>query len=184
MIRLEVIGHLGRDAETKTFDDGRTVMNFNVAHSEKWKDRQGEQQEKTVWVSCAKWFPANTPAAVAQYLKKGTQVFVAGTVEARGFKAREANPDGSDQIKGELVLTVGMAVSDLQLLGGQSGHGAQQNNGGNQQAASGPPPPPPQPVWDAQKNEWVKPEYINGKWVFPGQPSQSSSPNPVDDLPF
>jgi single-strand DNA-binding protein len=184
MIRLEVIGHLGRDAEVKTLEDGRTVVNFSVAHSEKWKDKQtGEQQEKSTWVTCSKWFAAGTNATVAQYLKKGTQVFVAGTCEARGFKAREQSPDGSDQIKGELVLTIGMGINDLQLLGGQ---GSGQGQAGNQPPAakSAPPPPPPQPKWDQQKGEWIKPELVNGKWQFPGESSTGNQSSAMDDLPF
>ena len=54
MINLQVIGHLGNDANVNNVN-GKTVVNFSVAHSEKWKDAQGNDKDKTTWVSCAYW---------------------------------------------------------------------------------------------------------------------------------
>lgn len=160
MIRLEVIGHLGRNAEVKTVGTNQ-VIEFSVAHTEKWKDQQTQQpMEKTIWVSCAKWVPQGGSIKVAEFLKQGTQVYVAGTCEARGYKARELDAAGAEQIKGELKLR----VNDLQLLGG-----AQDQAAAAPAAQAAPPPPPPAPVWDGQK------------WVIPAPPAAAGGGN---NLPF
>lgn len=107
MIRLELIGNLGRDATVNSVN-GKNVINFSVAHTEKWKDSAGAQREKTTWVDCAMW---RDSTAVAQYLKKGTQVFVAGTPEARIYQRSD----------GTSAASLNVRVNTLQLLGGGSG---------------------------------------------------------------
>ena len=72
MVKLEVIGHIGKDATVNEYN-GKKVINFSVAHSEKYKDASGNVVNKSVWVDCAYWVEST---AVAQYLKKGTQVYV------------------------------------------------------------------------------------------------------------
>ena len=73
MIKTQVIGHLGKDAVV-TSVLGKTVINFSVAHTEKFKDASGAVKEKTTWVDCSNW---TDKTAIAPYLKKGTQVYVA-----------------------------------------------------------------------------------------------------------
>lgn len=101
---MQVIGHLGRDASTNTVN-GKTVINFTVAHSEKWKSADGSQQERTTWVDCSWW---TDRIAVVPYLKKGTQVYLEGQPEARAFQKKDGTPGSS------LSVRVGM----VQLLGG------------------------------------------------------------------
>lgn len=110
MLKLEVIGHLGKDAIVNNVN-GKNVINFSVAHTEKFKDAQGNAQSKTTWVDCAKW---GDSTAVAPYLKKGGQVFVEGTPEVKTF----AKQDGTQGVS----LT--LRVVNLQLLGSPSGDGA------------------------------------------------------------
>ena len=71
MLKLQTIGHLGKDCTTNVVN-GKNVINFSVAHSEKYKDSAGVQKEKTLWVECAYW---TERAAIAPYLKKGQQVY-------------------------------------------------------------------------------------------------------------
>lgn len=68
MVRMQAIGNLGKDAVTNTVN-GKTVINFTVAHTEKGRDRdaQGNPKDKTIWVDCAYW---TERTAVAQYLKR------------------------------------------------------------------------------------------------------------------
>jgi single-strand DNA-binding protein len=54
MIKIQVIGHLGKDAIVNNVN-GKTVINFSVCHTEKFKDTQGNLKEKTVWCECAQW---------------------------------------------------------------------------------------------------------------------------------
>jgi single-strand DNA-binding protein len=104
MIKLQIIGRLGKDCIVNTVN-AKNVINFSVAHSEKFKDSQGNLQERTTWVDCAYW---TDRTAIAQYLTKGVQVFVEGTPEVRTF-TRQDNSAGAS-------LTV--RVRDVQLLGG------------------------------------------------------------------
>jgi len=104
MIKLQIVGNLGADCIQKEVN-GKTVINFNVAHTEKFKDAQGKLKERTTWVNCAYW---TDRTAVAQYLKKGKQVYVEGSPEAEAYTNKENQP----------AATLRMRVRDLQLLGG------------------------------------------------------------------
>lgn len=90
MIRISVIGRLGQDAQVNNVN-GKNVINFSVAYSEKFKNQQGEDSEKTTWVSCAYW---TEKLNVANYLKKGTLVYAEGKPEAKSYqnKSNESVP--------------------------------------------------------------------------------------------
>ncbi len=125
MIKMQVIGRLGKDCVVNTVN-GKNVMNFTVAHSEKYKDSQGNQQEKTIWVDCAYW---SDRTAVAQYLTKGTQVFVEGQPEARSFQRNDGTPGAS----------LSLRVREVQLLGSRSDSaGGGSSLAGNTSATSSP----------------------------------------------
>ncbi len=106
MIKLQVIGNLGKDCVTNLVN-GKNVINFNVAHTEKFRDAQGNQKEKTVWVDCAYW---TDKTAIAPYLKKGTQVYAEGTPDLRTYQ----KTDGTQGVS----LT--LRVQSVQLLGSRN----------------------------------------------------------------
>jgi single-strand DNA-binding protein len=106
MIKLQVIGNLGKDCITNSVN-GKSVINFNVAHTEKYKDATGQQKDKTVWVECAYW---TDRTAVAPYLKKGTQVYVEGTPEVRSYTKND----------GTFGTSLTLRVSNVQLLGSRA----------------------------------------------------------------
>jgi single-strand DNA-binding protein len=106
MIKLQAIGHLGKDCITNTVN-GKNVINFSVAHSEKYKDAQGNLVEKTIWVECAYW---TDRTAIAQYLRKGTQVYVEGAPEVRTYPKNDGTTGASLSVR----------VQSVQLLGGKS----------------------------------------------------------------
>lgn len=106
MIKLQVIGHLGKDCITNTVS-GKTVMNFSVAHTEKYRDAQGNQKDRTTWVECAYW---SDRTAVAPYLKKGTLVYAEGTPEVRTYPKND----------GTTGVSLTLRVQSVQLLGGRS----------------------------------------------------------------
>lgn len=116
MIKLQVIGNLGRDCEMKEIN-GKHVINFNVAHSEKFKDATGNLKERTTWVNCAYW---TDRTAVAQYLTKGKTVYVEGSPEAEAYTNKE----------GQNAATLRLRVFNLQLLGGntESSHSDSQSS--------------------------------------------------------
>jgi single-strand DNA-binding protein len=105
MIKMQVIGNLGKDCVVNTVN-GKNVINFTVAHTEKYKDSQGSNQEKTTWVDCAYW---TDRTAISPYLTKGKQVFVEGTPEVRSFTRQDGTGGAS----------LSLRVRDVQLLGGK-----------------------------------------------------------------
>ena len=80
MLKVEIIGNIGNDAVIKDFN-GKKFIAFNVAHSEKFKDAQGNTIERTTWVSVLKPGESN----VVQYLKKGTGVYVCGDLSVKAY---------------------------------------------------------------------------------------------------
>jgi single-strand DNA-binding protein len=103
MIKLQVIGNLGKDCITNNVN-GKSVMNFTVAHTEKFRDSSGSQKDKTIWVECAYW---SDRTAVAPYLRKGTQVYVEGTPEVRTYTKND----------GTTGVSLSLRVQSVQLLG-------------------------------------------------------------------
>jgi single-strand DNA-binding protein len=106
MIKLQVIGNLGKDCIVKEVN-GKNVINFSVAHTERYKDAQGNQKERTTWVECAYW---TDRTAVAQYLTKGRTVYAEGSPEADAYTNKE----------GQAAATLRMRVQTVQLLGGNA----------------------------------------------------------------
>ena len=114
MIKMQVIGNLGRDAVVNNVN-GKSVINFAVAHTEKYKNAQGVQQDKTIWVDCAYW---TDKTAIGPYLKKGTQVYAEGQPDLRSYTTKEGTPG--------TALT--LRVLSVQLLGSKP-----ENQGGGEQ---------------------------------------------------
>lgn len=79
-----LIGRLGKDPEVKYTTSGAPVANFSIATSERWKDKDGEQQERTEWHRIVAW---NKLAELCgQYLSKGRQVYVEGRLQTRQWE--------------------------------------------------------------------------------------------------
>lgn len=120
MIKMQIIGNLGKDCVVNTVN-GKNVINFTLAHTEKYKDSQGNLQEKTTWVDCAYW---TDRTAIAQYLTKGKQIYAEGQPEARSFQRNDGTPGSS----------LSLRVREIQLLGGRgdsAGSPAYSGNSGN-----------------------------------------------------
>jgi single-strand DNA-binding protein len=115
MIKLQIIGNLGKDCILKEVN-GKNVINFSVAHTEKYKDSSGNPKEKTTWVECAYW---TEKTAIAQYLVRGKTVYAEGAPEADAY----TNKDGN------VAATLRMRVQSIQLIGGSN---SGDNNGSNQ----------------------------------------------------
>ncbi|MBO9571068.1 MAG: single-stranded DNA-binding protein [Chitinophagaceae bacterium] len=117
MIKLQVIGNLGKDCVTNTVN-GKSVINFNVAHTEKFRNSQGVQQDKTIWVECAYW---TDRTAIAPYLKKGTQVYVEGSPEVRTYPKND----------GGTGVSLTLRVQSVQLLGSRGDSGSSDSGYGS-----------------------------------------------------
>ena len=128
MLKMQIIGNLGKDCVVNNVN-GKSVINFTVAHTEKYRDSQGNNQEKTTWVDCAWW---TDRTAISQYLTRGKQVYAEGTPEVRSF----TRTDGT----GGAALS--LRVREVQLLGGRAEGGAPVTGGGYAAAAGNAPNPP------------------------------------------
>ncbi len=104
MNRIDLIGNLGRDAEVKQFGE-RFLLSFNIATTETYRKKNGEEVTNTVWCRCSRWF--NASPKVAQYLTKGTQVYVSGKASVSAYKSKE----------GEAMANLDVAFQELKLLG-------------------------------------------------------------------
>ena len=113
--QVSLIGHLGRDPETRSFSNGGSVTNLRVATSETWKDKtSGERKEATEWHSVAIFGPLADVAA--RFLRKGSKVFLQGTL-----KTRKWQKDGTDHYSTEVVLQ-GFGAQ-MVMLDGKGGGG-------------------------------------------------------------
>lgn len=118
--QCQFIGHLGADPETRSFQNGGKVCNFRLAVTEKWKDRNGERQEKTEWVSVA-IFSEGLAGVAERYLRKGSKVFISGKLQTRKWQ----DQSGNDRYSTEVVLQGPNAI--LTMLDGPQG---QRDSGG------------------------------------------------------
>lgn len=83
--RVQLIGTLGRDPETKTFNNGGSVCNFSIATSERWNDKNtGEKKEETTWHNIS--INGKLGEVAQQYLKKGSQVYLEGKIKIREYE--------------------------------------------------------------------------------------------------
>lgn len=98
--KVQIIGHLGRDPEVRSFANGGKVCNLRVATSEQWKDKAtGERKERTEWHSVS-IMAEHAVNFAEQYLRKGSQVYVEGQLETRKWQ----DQSGADRYSTEIVL--------------------------------------------------------------------------------
>ena len=111
--KVILVGHLGKDPETRYMPSGSAVTNLRVATSESWKDKtSGDQQERTEWHSVAMF--GRLAEIAAEYLRKGSQVYIEGSLRTRKWQDKE----GRDRWTTEIV------ANEMQMLGGRSDAGA------------------------------------------------------------
>lgn len=85
--RIEVIGYVGQDAEVKATSNGRTFTRISVATSERWKDRDGNRQERTEWHTVTFW--GQLAKFAGEYVKKGRHVLIGGPLRSREYEDRD-----------------------------------------------------------------------------------------------
>jgi single-strand DNA-binding protein len=104
--KVILIGNLGADPETRAMPSGLTVANLRVATSENWRDKQsGEQQERTEWHRVALF--GRLGEVAAEYLRKGSQVYIEGSLRTRKWQDKQGNDRYSTEIVGNEMLMLG-----------------------------------------------------------------------------
>ncbi|MBL9072434.1 single-stranded DNA-binding protein [Tabrizicola sp.] len=122
--KVILIGNLGRDPEVRSFQNGGKVVNLRIATSETWRDRNsGERKERTEWHSVA-IFSEPLAKIAEQYLKKGSTVYIEGSLETRKWQ----DQSGQDRYTTEVVLRP--YSGNLTLLGGRGDGGSGGGSGG------------------------------------------------------
>lgn len=125
--KVQLIGRLGRDPESRTFPSGDMVANVTIATSEKWKDKNsGEQREDTQWHNVV--FNGRLAEIACQYLQKGSLVYVEGKLKTRKY---------TDQQGVEKYVTE-IRADQMQMLGGRAEGGQQQGGGAPAQRQQAP----------------------------------------------
>ncbi len=126
--KVILIGNVGQDPDTRYMPSGAAVTNLRIATNESWKDKQtGEQKEKTEWHSVAMF--GRLAEIAAEYLRKGSQVYVEGRLQTRKWQDQQ----GNDRYTTEIV------ANEMQMLGGRGGA----PGGGSMRDSGGPPPSAP-----------------------------------------
>lgn len=106
-----IVGNLGRDPEVRYTANGSAVANVTIATSESWKDKQsGERQERTEWHRVV--FFGRLAEIAEEYLKKGAQVYIEGSIRTQKWQDKES---GQDRYTTEIV------ARDMQMLGSRGG---------------------------------------------------------------
>jgi single-strand DNA-binding protein len=110
--KVILVGNLGADPETRAMPSGTTVANLRIATSESWRDKQsGEQQERTEWHRVVLF--GRLGEIAAEYLKKGSQVYIEGSLRTRKWQDKQGQERYSTEIVG----------NDMQMLGGRGAGG-------------------------------------------------------------
>ena len=133
--KVILVGNVGKDPETRTFNNGGKVCNFSMATSETWRDKQsGERRESTQWHNIA-IFNENLIRVVENYVKKGSKLYIEGQLQTRKWQDRDGNDRYTTEVvlqrfRGELVLL------DSRGEGGGSRGGYNMDQGGGSRSAS------------------------------------------------
>jgi single-strand DNA-binding protein len=121
--KVILIGNLGRDPEARTMQNGGKVVSFSIATTESWNDKaSGERKDKTQWHRIA-IFNEKLGEIAEKYLKKGSSVYVEGSLESRKF----TDKDGAERETFEVVLS--RFRGELTLLGNRQSEGGESSGG-------------------------------------------------------
>lgn len=120
--KVILVGHLGKDPETRYMPNGDAITNATLATSESWKDKQtGEKKEQTEWHRLV--FYRKLAEIAGQYLRKGSLIYIEGSLKTRKWQDK----DGQDRYTTEIT------VNEMTMLGGRGDTGGGQSSGEPQQ---------------------------------------------------
>ena len=151
--KVMLLGNLGRDPEVRTFPNGDSVCNFSIATSTSWKDKaSGEKKEKTEWHRIVMY--RKLAEIAGEYLKKGSSVFVEGSLQTRKWQTKE----GQDR------YTTEIAADTMQMLGGRDNRSSEPSN--------------------SDDNFNQEPERVKKSDAKVGVSDEPTLELPEDDIPF
>ncbi|WP_284336363.1 single-stranded DNA-binding protein [Comamonas sp. NoAH] len=183
--KVILVGNLGRDPEMRTFPSGDQVANVTIATTDRWRDKNtGENKESTEWHRVV--FNGRLAEIVGQYLRKGSQVYVEGSLRTRKW---------TDQATGQERYATEIRADSMQMLGSRQGMGGgQQNQGygddagygdnGGYEAAPRRQAPAPRQAAPAPQQRMAPPAAAPAPAAPPPQRAASGFDDMDDDIPF
>jgi len=168
--KVILVGNLGNDPETRYSQSGSAITTISVATSESWKDKNGEQQERTEWHR-VKFFGRLAEIA-GEYLKKGRQVYIEGSLRTEKY----TDKNGVEKYATDII------ANEMQMLGGMPGEGGERpaRSGGGERSA--------RPAGGGQRGGGdYGASRGGGDYGSRGgsaPPSRNDDPFPDDDIPF
>ena len=191
--KVILVGNLGSDPDVRYTPQGTAVANFNLATNEAYKDREGTLQEKTEWHRIVVW--DRLAEICEKYLKKGSQVYIEGSLQTRQYEDKEGVTKYTTEIKAREMQILGSRdgagggsddFDERPRSGGQSresrgsyGGGGGQSRGGNAgggRSQGGP--------WDEAPRGGGRSQGAPARGTRTVEPDPSFDPSGDDDLPF
>ena len=120
-----IVGNLGKDPEVRFTQSGRAMARFSVATTESWMDKENGRQERTEWHNIVVW--GKQVESCGQYLAKGRQVYIEGSIRNRSYDDKEGNKRYITEIVAQRV----------QFLGGSGGGGARSGAASDEESGGG-----------------------------------------------
>ncbi len=158
--KVILVGNLGRDPEMRTFPSGDQVANVTLATTDKWRDKQsGEPREHTEWHRLV--FNGRLAEIAGQYLRKGSQIYVEGSIRTRKWQ---------DQQTGQDRYSTEVRVDQMQMLGSRQGQGGPSDDGGD--------------GFDAPRRAAPAPRAAAPRAPAPAATPASGFDDMDDDIPF
>ena len=123
--KVIIVGNLGKNPEMRSFPSGDQIATVTIATTDKWKDKQtGEAKEHTEWVNLV--FIGRQAEIAGQYLRKGSQIYVEGSIRTRKWQDKE----------GQERYTTEIEATEMQMLGGRQG--SSEHSAGSSESSSNP----------------------------------------------
>ena len=132
--KVILVGHLGRDPEVMTFDNGTKKASFSMATTESYRDKEGNWQDQTEWHNIVLW-----RYLAEKKIIKGDQIYLEGRLRSRSYEDANGVKKYITEIQGDKVLKLSSAGSG--------------NYQGNEQAAASTPTPTPTPKPEVEDND-------------------------------
>lgn len=173
--KVILVGNLGKDPELRYTPSGAAVATFSIATTERYKDRDGNRQEKTEWHNIVAW--RQLAEICGKFLHKGKQVYIEGKIQTRSYDDR----DGNKRYITEIV------ADQMQMLGGRDDQGGGQQSGGyggGQQQSGGYGGGQPQGGQNSQSHSPQGGQQNNQGGQQQGGGFEDPVFNPDDEIPF
>ena len=183
--KVIIVGNLGRDPEMRTFPSGDQVANVTIATTDKWRDKNtGENKEATEWHRVV--FNGRLAEIVGQYLRKGSQVYVEGSIRTRKWTDQSGQERFSTEIRADTMQMLGARQgmgggNQNQGYGDDAGYG---DNGGGGYDAAPRRQAAPAPRQAAPAPRMAPPAAAPAPMAPPPQRAASGFDDMDDDIPF